>query len=72
MDVGLAADRRRVAERFRDRLEDGLEADPRLLMFGRRQQLVEGDDARAPGAEILGSEIAAGGFAGYSRSRRRR
>ena len=61
MDVGLAAHRRRVAERFGDRLDNGLDADPLVILF--RQQLLEGDDARAPGAEVLGGEIAAGRLA---------
>src|SRR6185295_14553310 len=57
MYVGLAADRRRVAERFGDRLDHRLDADPRMLAL--LQQLLEGDDARAPGAEMLGGEVAA-------------
>ena len=72
VDIGLAADRGRVAERFGDRLEHRLQADPRLFMLVRRQHLVERDDARAPGAEVLGGEIAARSLPGYSRSRRRR
>jgi hypothetical protein len=57
MDIGLAADRGGVAERFGDRLNDGLDADPRVLAL--LEQLVQRDRARAPGAEMLGGEVAA-------------
>ena len=57
MDIGFAADRRRVAERLGDRLEHRLEAD--AVLAGGADRL-EGDDARAPGAEMLGGEILAG------------
>src|SRR5690349_13305326 len=57
MDVGFAADRRRVAERLGHRLEQGLQAD--ALLAG-AADLLEGDHARRPGAEVLGGEIFAG------------
>ena len=60
VDIGFAADRGRVAERVRHRLEHRLEAD---ALFARGADPLEGDRARAPGAEMLGGEILAGGFA---------
>ena len=57
VDIGLAAHRRRVAERLGDRLDHRLDADPRVL--GLLQHLLESDDARAPGPEMLGGEVAA-------------
>ena len=65
VDVGLAAHRRGVAERFGDRLDHRLDADPRVL--GLLQQLLEGDDAGAPGAEMLGGELAAASPRGCNR-----
>src|SRR5438105_10966749 len=59
--IGFAADRRRVAERLGNGFDHGHDADPRILGF--LQQLLESDRARAPCAEMLGGEVAAGGFA---------
>src|SRR5438876_4353560 len=57
MHISLAADRRRVAERFGDRLDHRLDADPRIS--GLLKQLIECDRTRAPGAEMLRGEISA-------------
>ena len=57
MDIGLAAHRRRVAEGFGNWLDDGGDADAGVVFL--LQQLIEGDDAGAPGTEMLGREIPA-------------
>src|SRR5688500_18528326 len=59
MDVRLAADGKRVAEGLGDRFDHGVDAD--LLLFARFHQFFECNDARAPGAEMLGGEFAAAG-----------
>src|SRR5690242_10858725 len=53
VDVGLARDRRGVAERGGDWLEHRLEADVAL----RGGERLEGEHARAPGAEVLGGKV---------------
>src|SRR3546814_14943694 len=55
MDIGLARDRRCVAERLRDGFEHRLEAD----VVPSRGERVEREHARAPRAEMLGGEILA-------------
>jgi hypothetical protein len=58
VDVGFAADRRRVAERLGDRLDHALQLDAAVPLDPLEHRL-EGDDAGAPGAEVLGGEILA-------------
>src|SRR3546814_18295858 len=60
MDIGFAADRRRVAQRLGDRLQHVFQADP-VLPGG--ADLLEGDPAGSPGAEMLGGELLAHRFA---------
>ena len=56
VDIGLAAHRRRVAERLRDRLDHRCDADPGVL--GLVEHLFERQDGRAPSAEMLRREVA--------------
>ena len=55
MNIGLAADRRCVAQSLRHWFENRFDRDPR--MFGLFEHLFERNYARAPGAEVLGSEV---------------
>src|SRR3546814_19835999 len=55
MDIGLARDRRCVAERLRDGFEHRLDAD----VVPSRGERVEREHAPAPRAEMLGGEILA-------------
>ena len=66
VDIGFAADRGRVAERFGDRLEHRLQID-RPPRPSPSDHALEGDHARAPGAEMLGGEIRRRSPRGYSR-----
>src|SRR4029078_12290554 len=57
MLVGLPSHRERMAERLSPRLDHRPDADPRVI--GLLQHLLEGEDGRAPGAEMLGRRVAA-------------
>ena len=57
VDVGLAAHRHRIAERLGNRLDHRVDAEPGVL--GLVEHLLERQHRRAPGAEMLGREIAA-------------